>query len=115
MLRVGLCGGMTVEVDGRRLPDALLAGRQGRLVLAFLVCERHRSIPREELAELLWPDRLPSSWTSSLNVVISKLRRLLAEAGLAPSSALAGAFGSYRLHLPEGLWVDWEVAGQRVD
>ena len=45
MLRVLLCGGVSVEVDARRLPDASLAGRQGRLVLAYLVCERHRSVP----------------------------------------------------------------------
>jgi predicted ATPase/DNA-binding SARP family transcriptional activator len=106
---------MTVEVDGRRVPSAALAGRQGRLVLAYLVCERHRSVPREELAELLWPERLPSSWTSSLNVVISKLRRLLAEAGLEPGGALAGAFGSYRLHLPDDVCVDWEIGAERVD
>jgi predicted ATPase/class 3 adenylate cyclase len=115
MLRVGLCGGATVEVDGRRLPDTLLAGRQGRLVWAYLVCERHRSVPREELAELLWPDRLPSSWTSSLSVVISKLRRLVGEAGLDPTETLAGAFGSYRLLLPEDVSVDWEVAAERVE
>jgi predicted ATPase/class 3 adenylate cyclase len=115
MLKVGLCGGVIVEVDGRRIPDTSFAGRQGRLVWAYLVCERRRSVRREELGELLWPDRLPSSWTSSLSVVISKLRRLLSEAGLDPTDALAGAFGSYRLHLPEGVWVDWEVAGQRVD
>ena len=115
MLKVGLCGGVTVEVDGHRLPDGLLAGRQGRLVLAYLVCERRRSVPREELAELLWPDRLPSSWTSSLSVVISKLRRLLGEAGLDPPVALAGAFGSYRLGLPDDVWIDWEVAAERVE
>src|SRR6516165_191569 len=98
VLEVGLCGGVALEVDGRRIPDSSFAGRQGRLVWAYLVCERHRSVHREELADLLWPDRLPSSWTSSLSVVISKLRRLLVEAGLDPSEALAGAFGSYRLH-----------------
>jgi class 3 adenylate cyclase len=115
MLRVGLCGGVTVEVDGRALPDALLAGRQGRLVLAYLVCERHRSVPREELAELLWGERVPSSWSSSLSVVVSKLRRMLAEAGLEPTTTLASAFSSYRLHLPDNAWVDWEAAAEAVE
>lgn len=81
MLTVALCGGVAIEADSRRLPAALLAGRQGRLVLAYLVCERHRSVPREELAELLWGDHLPSSWPASLSAVVSKLRRLLTEAG----------------------------------
>jgi class 3 adenylate cyclase/tetratricopeptide (TPR) repeat protein len=115
MLRVLLCGGVSVEVDARRLPDASLAGRQGRLVLAYLVCERHRSVPREELAELLWSDRLPASWTSSLSVVVSKLRRLISEAGLDPAATLASSFGSYRLHLPQEAWVDVEAAAQAVE
>ncbi|HEX4865045.1 MAG TPA: BTAD domain-containing putative transcriptional regulator, partial [Acidimicrobiales bacterium] len=115
MLKVGLCGGVSVEVDGRRLPDGLLGGRQGRLVLAYLACERHRSVPREELAELLWPQRLPSSWPASLSVVVSKLRRMLSEAGLDGPASLTSAFGSYRLRLPEDAWVDWEVAGAALE
>jgi DNA-binding SARP family transcriptional activator/tetratricopeptide (TPR) repeat protein len=115
MLRVQLCGGVSVEIDGRRLPDALLGGRQGRLVLAYLVCERHRSVPREELADLLWPDRMPSSWTSSLSVVVSKLRRLFSEAGLEPTEILASSFGSYRLRLPPDAWVDVEQAVKEIE
>jgi DNA-binding SARP family transcriptional activator len=114
MLRVGLCGSVWVEVDGARLPDGLLAGRQGRLVLAYLMCERHRSVRREELSELLWGERLPPSWSSSLSVVVSKLRRLLGEAGLDPTTALASAFGSYRLHVPDDTWVDWDAANAAV-
>lgn len=110
MLRVTLCGGVAVEADGRHVPDRLLAGRQGRLVLAYLVCERHRSVPRAELAELVWGDRLPPSWASSLSAVVSKLRRFLGEAGLDGPAALASAFGFYRLHLPGDVWVDWESA-----
>jgi class 3 adenylate cyclase/ketosteroid isomerase-like protein len=115
MLRVTVCGGVAVEADGRRLPDALLAGRQGRLVLAYLVCERHRSVPRDELADLVWGEALPSSWAASLSAVVSKLRRLLGEAGLDGPEALASAFGSYRVHLPEGTWIDWEVVAGAVE
>src|SRR4051812_35099980 len=56
VLRVRLCGGLAVEADGHALPDALLGGRQGRLAFAFLVCERSRTVRRQELAELLWAD-----------------------------------------------------------
>ncbi|MHB8464532.1 MAG: BTAD domain-containing putative transcriptional regulator, partial [Acidimicrobiales bacterium] len=114
-MRLFLCGGVGVEADGRRLPEALFAGRQGRLMLAYLVCERHRSVPREELAELLWGERLPSSWSASLSAVVSKLRKMLTEAGLDGPAALPSAFGSYRLHLAEDSWVDWEVAGAALE
>ena len=108
MLRLGLCGGVWVDSGGRRLPDTLLAGRQGRLVFAYLVCNRDRSVSKEELADLIWSDILPNSWASSLSAVASKLRRLFTEAGLDGTATLASAFGSYRLHLPVDAWVDWE-------
>ena len=100
VLEVRVCGGVEVEADRRVLPDALFGGRQGRLVFAFLVCERHRAVRREELADLLWPEPLPESWSASLSAVVSRLRRLLTEAGLDGPSALVSAAGSYQLLLP---------------
>src|SRR3954451_20077354 len=100
MLRVRVCGGVEIEAQGRVLPDVLLAGRQGRLVLAYLVCERPRAVWREELAELLWADRLPDSWPASLSAVISRLRRLFGEAGLDGTSVLLSSAGTYQVHLP---------------
>src|SRR3954453_8632239 len=108
MLRVRVCGGVEVEAQGRVLPDVLLAGRQGRLVLAYLVCERPRAVRREELAELLWADRLPDSWPASLSAVISRLRRLFGEAGLDGTSVLLSSAGTYQLHLPQDASVDIE-------
>jgi len=115
MVRVQVCGGVVVEAEGRPLPDALLSGRQGRLVLAYLLCERHRSVPREELAGLLWGEQLPASWALSLSAIVSKLRRLFTEAGLDGVATLASAFGSYRLRLPDETWVDWDAAASSVE
>jgi class 3 adenylate cyclase/ketosteroid isomerase-like protein/tetratricopeptide (TPR) repeat protein len=115
VLALRVCGGVAVEADGRLLPSVLLAGRQGRLVLAYLVCERHRAVPREELADLLWPDRLPDSWTTSLSAVISRLRRLLSEVGLDGATALASTLGAYQLVLPSDTQVDWETALADID
>ena len=114
MIEVRLCGGVEVLRDGVCLPETLLAGRQGRLVLAYLVCERPRAVPREELAELLWPAQLPASWTTSLSAVISRLRRLLTEAGLDGTAALASPPGAYRLELPDDAVVDWETAQRAI-
>jgi len=113
-MKIHLCDRVAVEAEGKTLPDSLLGGHQGRLALAFLVMERHRSVPREELAEVLWPEALPASWSGSLSAVVSKLRRLLTEAGLDGPAALAAAFGCYRLHLPNDTWVDAEVAAAAV-
>ena len=108
MLRIRVCGGLELEADGRVLPDALVGGRQGRLVFAFLVCERARAVRREELAELLWADRPPDSWPASLSAVISRLRRLLNEAGLDGAEAIPSSAGAYRLVLPPDTTVDMD-------
>ena len=52
----------------------------------------------------------PASWDKSLTVIASKLRNLLADPGIDGANALTGAFGCYRLELPEGTWVDVIVA-----
>jgi class 3 adenylate cyclase/tetratricopeptide (TPR) repeat protein len=114
-VEIRLCGGVDVLHDGVSVPEALLAGRQGRLVLAYLACERGRAVPREELAELLWPQQLPASWTTSLSAVISRLRRLLTEAGLDGTAALASVLpNAYRLDLPDDAALDWEDAQRAV-
>ena len=37
-----------------------LPGRRAELVFAYLAAEHHRTVTRDELADALWPDRLPS-------------------------------------------------------
>src|SRR4051794_41917544 len=48
-------------------------------------------------------------------VVVSKLRGLLAHEGVDGAQALTGAFGCYRLELPEGTWVDVVAAAEAVE
>jgi peptide/nickel transport system substrate-binding protein len=88
-------------IDEERFP-----GRQGRLLFAYLVAEQGRAVPRDELAEAIWGEEPPTTWDKALTVVASKLRSLLAETGFDGAGALTGAFGCYRLTVPEGTWVD---------
>ncbi len=103
-MRVQLCGPLVVDVDGRRI-DAMLPGRQGRMLFAYLVLQRHRSVGRDELADALWPHDPPETAERGLNPLISKLRRSLAPASLEGRSSL-------RLRLPDEVWVDVEAAEQ---
>ena len=48
--RIELCGQLAVEIEGTRI-EGSLRGRQGRLLLAYLVLNRHRPI-RQRLAKL---------------------------------------------------------------
>jgi YVTN family beta-propeller protein len=106
LLKVFLTGRVAVTTDGAVIDEAQLGGRQGRLLFAYLVAERSRPVPRDELAEALWGETPPATRDKALTVLASKLRGALADAGLDGREALTAAFGCYRLDLPEGTWVD---------
>ncbi len=105
--RVQLCGSLQVHWDGERLDDAL-AGRQGRLLFAFLVLHRERPVRRDELVEALWAgEGPPAAGDALLRPLLSRLRRALGSGRLEGRSELALAF-------PEDTWIDWEVAGEAL-
>lgn len=73
-LHVQLCGRFVVESEGRRI-EAGLPGRQGRLLLAYLVLNRDRSVGRDELETALWGDAVPGG--DALSPVVSRVRKAL--------------------------------------
>jgi DNA-binding SARP family transcriptional activator/tetratricopeptide (TPR) repeat protein len=99
---VSLCGPLAVELDGRRVEDQL-PGRQGRLVLAYLVVCRGRPATRDELVDLLWPQDPPASPETSLRPLLTRLRRALGEQRLVGRAQLG-------VDLGPNAWVDVEVA-----
>src|SRR6478735_10848849 len=96
-LKVFVTGRVAVETDAAVIDDAQLGGRQGRLLFAYLVAERGRPVPRDELAEALWGETPPASWDKALTGIVSRVRGLLADQGIDGTKALTGAFGCYRL------------------
>jgi DNA-binding SARP family transcriptional activator/ABC-type branched-subunit amino acid transport system substrate-binding protein len=114
-VRISLIGRVTVEFDESVIDEAQLVGRQGRLLFAYLVAEHGRPVPRDELAEALWGETPPVTWEKALTVLASKLRRLLAQHGVADPSILTAAFGCYRIELPEGTRVDILEAADATD
>lgn len=100
-LRIQICGTLAVELGGERVEGAL-PGRQGRLLFTYLVVNRHRQVPRYEIAEALWREPDPAAIDARLNPLVSKLRRVFG------ADALDGR-GTLRLQLP-GARVDLEAA-----
>jgi SARP family transcriptional regulator, regulator of embCAB operon len=104
-VRIQICGQLVIERDGQRL-DARLPGRQGRLLFTYLVVNRHRQVPRDELAEALWREPDPAAVDTRLNPLLSKLRRVFGADTVEGRSIL-------RLCLP-GAWVDLEAAAEAI-
>jgi SARP family transcriptional regulator, regulator of embCAB operon len=104
-VRIQICGTLAIERDGQRL-DAELPGRQGRMLFAYLVVNRHRHVPRDEVAEALWREPDPGAIDTRLNPLLSKLRRVFGTDTVDARSAV-------RLCLPIA-WVDLEAATEAI-
>jgi DNA-binding SARP family transcriptional activator len=105
--RIQLCGRLRVDIDGHHVTPAL-RGRQGRVLLAYLVLNRKRSVSREELIAAIWPDTPPVDPAASLRTQLSHLR------GALGADAMAGR-NTVELHLPEEVWVDVEAAELAIE
>jgi DNA-binding SARP family transcriptional activator len=99
---VQVCGRLVVELAGQRR-EGLLPGRQGRLLLVYLVLKRTRDVSADELVEVLWQGGAPPGAEATLRTLVSKLRRALGTKTL-------GRGGGYRLSLPADVKVDLEAA-----
>lgn len=98
--RIHLCGRLVARIGGQRIEDRL-PGRQGRLAFAYLVTHRRRTVPRDELVDVLWPER-PAA--EALSPLLSKLRRVVPLEGR----------GDIRVALPDGAWIDLEAATEAL-
>jgi LuxR family transcriptional regulator, maltose regulon positive regulatory protein len=103
---IRLCGLFDVTLDGQRVTQSL-PGRQGRLLAAYLACNRGRSVTRDELIDLLWPSTPPTNPRDVLGALLSKLRRALG------ASVLQGR-REVLLVLPADTSIDLELAEEAI-
>ncbi|HSW84670.1 MAG TPA: BTAD domain-containing putative transcriptional regulator [Usitatibacter sp.] len=109
-LRIYLTGRVTIERDGHAIDQNAFPGKQGLLAFSRLAIDRTHALSRDDLATLLWPGKLPRAWDAALHSIVSKLRVLLAKAGMDKSESISTALGCYQLHLPADAWLDVEAA-----
>jgi SARP family transcriptional regulator, regulator of embCAB operon len=100
--RIQLCGRYAVVIDGSRVEDRL-PGRRGRLLFAYLVLNRGRPLPREELLMAGWDADATAEAGNALSVLLSKLRHGL------DADRLRGR-AEIELLLPPATFVDVEAA-----
>src|SRR5438552_12822810 len=83
--RIEMLGWLRVVGDDRVI-TRFSTHKTGAL-LAYLAYHGHRSHPREELIELLWPDQPLEAGRNRLRLALSSLRRQLEPPGI-PSGAV---------------------------
>jgi DNA-binding SARP family transcriptional activator len=113
VLRIYLTGEPCLLSANALIRADRLPRRQGRLAFAFLISERARAVPRDELLDVLWPEGPPPAHAVALSAVVSKLRALLVEAAV-DRHAISAADGCYRIELPAATWIDAEAAHEAV-
>src|SRR3954471_5667928 len=75
-----------------------LGGRKQRALLALLLLNANRVVPRERLIDQLWGDDPPETARTTVQVYVSRLRKLL------PAGSLATRGAGYALEVaPEAL------------
>jgi DNA-binding SARP family transcriptional activator len=104
--RIQLCGRLVVELDGRRVEEAL-PGAKGRLLFAYLVLNRDRRMSRDELLTAVYGEEAAPDRHPSLTVLLSKLRSATGQDLLAGRSEL-------ELLLPRDAFVDVEAAREAL-
>lgn len=98
-------GGLRVR-QGSRCVERFQTQKTGAL-LAYLALQRPRPVPRETMAELLWPEGAPDAVRNRLNQAVSSLRRQLHPPELAPLTVLSTDHHSLSLS-PDGVETDVE-------
>src|SRR5918992_5208474 len=106
---------MAIEGAERTISESEFPGRQGRLLFAYLVCADGRPVPRDAIAELLWPGALPAAPEAGIAALVSKLRNLLARARVTSMASIQSGLRLYQLRLSPETWIDLFYAAQLVE
>jgi DNA-binding SARP family transcriptional activator len=105
--RIQLCGRLKVDIEGEHVTPQL-RGRQGRVLLAYLVLKNGEPVTRDELIDAIWPGQLPADPSAALRTQLSHLRQALGR------DAVAGR-ETIELRLPEGTWIDVDAAHRSLE
>jgi pentatricopeptide repeat protein len=100
--RIQLCGRLVVELDGAHREQEL-PGAKGRMLFAYLVLNRARTLERDELLMAIWGDDASPETEAALRVCLSKVRRAVGPDRISGKSQI-------RLVLPSNSLIDVEAA-----
>ena len=109
-LTVHLLGPFRATLNDRPV-ESWPSGR-GRAVFKYLLAHRSRTLPRDVLMDVFWPDVEPEAARNSLNVALHGLRQALRAAADLPVVIFQD--GAYRLNPDLQVWLDSDAFERRV-
>jgi ATP/maltotriose-dependent transcriptional regulator MalT/DNA-binding SARP family transcriptional activator len=76
-LDIRLLGPFEVYRDAERISEAAWKTQKVKTLLKYLLLQRKRLVPQDEMIEILWPDADPESGAGNLKAAIKDLRQAL--------------------------------------
>ena len=87
MIGIRLLGRFAVEHDGQEIARREFGGRLARRLLQLLALRRGTLVPKDLIAEALWPDDPPADAPGNIEVLVSRIRRALGDRTLIRTGA----------------------------
>ncbi|MFJ7953168.1 BTAD domain-containing putative transcriptional regulator [Lysinibacillus sp. NPDC096418] len=76
-IQVNFFGSLSLSRDHHQCEDKEWQRDKAKDLFVYLYCNRHRYIPKEEIAHALWPDRLVDSLDRDFKVILNALLKVL--------------------------------------
>jgi DNA-binding SARP family transcriptional activator len=109
-LDVRLLGRFEVRLHGKAIER--WPSRKARLLLAYLTIERGRTVPKDILVDLFWPDVSPERGSNNLSIAVHQLRSTLSAVDPLLVDAVVVRQGMYSIAV-ESVSVDlWEFQAE---
>jgi SARP family transcriptional regulator, regulator of embCAB operon len=98
-LDFGVLGPLQVRVNRQPVP---LGTPKQSAVLALLLINRNRPVPRDSIIAAVWDEDSPQADAiHNLHVYVANLRKVLGSSGVDPKTVLASARPGYQLNVPD--------------
>ena len=104
VVQIRLLGRFAVLRNSAEIPLRAFGGRLPQQLLRLLALRRGTLVPKDVIAEILWPRRPPADPRGNIEVLVSRIRRALGDPALIRTGP-----GGYSLTAGRKCWVDTEA------
>jgi DNA-binding SARP family transcriptional activator len=103
-IRIRLLGRFAVDRDGQEIAPREFGGNLARRLLRLLALRRGTLLPKDLIADALWPADPPADPSGNIEVLVSRIRRALGDRTLIRTGP-----AGYVLADGDGCWIDAEA------